>query len=226
MTSASQNEIATALKRNMWFRRQTPRLRAALSDAAIITTAEAGHWIYDVGDKAFGLYGVISGSVRILVQMADGDYALANIVGTGAIFGYAGRFAGKRRLVTAVARGEARLLFISETRLEAIARDEPDLWIQFGELAFDHLVAAMRANVINTHESPEARIAMHLRGFAGDEAERTELAISQEELAELTGLSRKTVNQVLATLVAKGAIKVGYRRIDLIDAGKLLVAPQ
>ena len=183
--------------------------------------ADAGRWLYDAGDDARGLYGVLSGSVRILVQMSEGDYALANIVGRGSIFGYAGRLVGKKRLVTAEVRERSTLIYVPEAGLEAIARKTPDIWVHFAELASDHLVAATRAMIANAREAPEARIWMHLRLLTGEETTPIEVNITQDELAELSGLSRKTVNLVLKSLQDKGVIEKGYRKIKLLNARAL-----
>lgn len=221
MTEPSKAEIARALERNSWFRRQKPELKQALVAKAQTVKAEAGRWLYDVGEEARGLYGVLNGSVRILVQMEDGDYALANIVGRGTIFGYAGRLVGRKRLVTAVVRDNATLIYVPEAALEAIAQAEPDLWVHFAELASDHLVAALRATVANARATPAARVAMHLRLLAGDDEAPVELGITQDELAELAGLSRKTVNLLLKALERRGVLETGYRRVRVLDVAGL-----
>lgn len=221
MAEPTKADIGRALERTPWFRRQTPELKQALIEQAQTVRADAGRWLYDVGDDARGLYGVLSGSVRILVQMSEGDYALANIVGRGSIFGYAGRLVGKKRLVTAEVRERSTLIYVPEAGLEAIARKTPDIWIHFAELASDHLVAATRAMIANARELPEARIAMHLRLIAGEEAVPFDVSITQDELAELSGLSRKTVNRALASLAERGAIETGYRRIRILKTERL-----
>ncbi len=210
-------EVSNALARNLWFRRQPQRLQEALSAAAIAVHAEGGRRLYDAGDDAYGLYGVITGTVNIHIQMQDGEYALANIVGPGAIFGYAGRLVGKRRLVTAVVRDEARLFYVSEARLETIAQAHSDLWLHFAELASEQLVAATRGMVTNALAKPRARVAMYLRGPMGETGVGHQVGMTQEELAELTGLSRKTVNQVLAELATRGAVETGYGKIKVVN---------
>ncbi|MDO8420538.1 MAG: Crp/Fnr family transcriptional regulator [Parvibaculum sp.] len=211
-------EVSNAFARNLWFRRQPHRLQEALSAAAISVHAEAGRRLYEAGDDAYGLYGVISGTVNIYVQMPDGEYALSNIVGPGTIFGYAGRLVGKRRLVSAVVRNEARLFYIAEARIETIARAQPDLWLHFAELASEQLVAATRGMVTNARGAPSDRVAMYLSGMSGDAPEGSApVRLTQEELAELTGLSRKTVNRVLKDLTEKGVIETGYGQIRMIN---------
>ncbi|HEY4344170.1 MAG TPA: Crp/Fnr family transcriptional regulator [Parvibaculum sp.] len=220
MTDPRKTDIAAALDRSLWFRRQKPQLKRALVGEAQTVRAEAGHWLYDAGEEARGLYGMLSGSVRILVRMGDGDYALANIVRRGTIFGYAARLVGKKRLVTAQVRERSTLIYVPESSLEAIARREPDLWLHFAELASEHLLAATQAMVANARSTPAARIAMHLTVLVGDAGMPADLAITQDELAELSGLSRKTVNQVLKAFERLGAVETGYRRLRVLDTSR------
>lgn len=221
MAEPRKADIEAALERSVWFRRQTPQLKRALVGAAQTVRADAGHWLYDAGEEARGLYGLLSGSVRILVRMGDGGYALANIVRRGTIFGYAARLVGKKRLVTAQVRERSTLIYVPEASLEAIARKDPDLWLHFAELASEHLLAATQAMVANARATPAARIAMHLQVLGGEDRLPVEIAITQEELAELAGLSRKTVNLVLKDFERRGAVETGYRRIRLLDARRL-----
>ena len=222
MADPTKTDIARALEGNNWFRRQTPDIKRALVEQAQAVRADKGRWLYDAGDDARGLYGVLSGSVRILIQMTDGDYALANIAGRGTIFGYAGRLVGKKRLVTAEVRERSTLIYVPETGLEAIARKTPDIWVHFAELASDQLVAATRAMIVNAREAPETRIWMHLRLLTNEEPLPLDIHISQDELAELSGLSRKTVNIVLKELQAKGLIETGYRKVTVLKTERML----
>jgi DNA-binding transcriptional regulator LsrR (DeoR family) len=40
--------------------------------------------------------------------------------------------------------------------------------------------------------------------------------VSQAELANMVGLSRQTLNALLADLQARGLVEVGYRRVRLL----------
>ena len=46
--------------------------------------------------------------------------------------------------------------------------------------------------------------------------------VTQADLAEMCGLSRPTVQQVLASLERRGLIKAGYRKIEIIDLARLI----
>ena len=210
-------EIDRILQRSPWFSRQSKALQSAFVAHGQTVRAEPESWIYDVGEEARGLYGVLTGSVRVLVQTEHVAPSLVAIVGPGAIFGYSGRFVGGRRLVTTIARERSTLFYLPESALEQIARQVPDLWFHLAELSSDQLVVALHTHVIAAHRPPVARVALHLAQWAGDETPPVSMKVRQDELAELAGLSRKTVNAILHDLADAGLIRPGYGRIDILD---------
>jgi len=74
-----------------------------------------------------------------------------------------------------------------------------------------------------TQPDSEVRVAQRLLTFMGlhQEARFRALAVAQGDLATMCGLSRQTLNRVLAGLVARGIIALGYRRIDILDPAAL-----
>ncbi len=212
----SRVEIFAILHPDPWFSRQAASLRTALVSEAQVIPVEAGHWIYDAGEDASGLYGVLTGSVSIYIGMEDETAALVNIVGPGHIFGYTGRFLSGRRVATAVAREPGMLFYLPERGLEAIARKLPDLWIRLAELSSFHVVSGFRLAVVNTRPAA-SRLASHLLQLAAQFAPSLSLPVTQDELAEITGLSRKTVNRVLASFEARGFLHTGYRTLEIAD---------
>lgn len=217
--SPEQSRIARTLSRNGWYARCPARLRDALVGYAQVSAVEAGRWIYDTGDEARGLYGVLSGSVTTHVIIGNGDSVPVSISGPGTIFGYAAQVLGGRRVTTAIARERSEIIFIPQQAIAAIVRNMPELWLHFADLATEQLVWATRAFAERTHLTPRAQIANRLHAFTfpwGDGGP-TLLPIRQEELAELTGFSRKTVNIALRELERLGLVETGYRSIGVLD---------
>ncbi len=218
-----QDRIAASLARNGWFRRRPAELRRRLIEHMQVSSVETGHWLYDTGDEAHGLYGVLSGSVTTYVWLDNGENVPVNISGPGSIFGYAAQVLGGRRVTTAVARERSEILFIPQQALAAIAREQPSLWLHFAELATEQLTAAVRINAERARLSPQARLASRPHAYAtvwGDGAMAV-LPLRQDELAELTGLSRKTVNGILRDFEKRGIVALGYREITVRDADGL-----
>jgi CRP/FNR family transcriptional regulator, cyclic AMP receptor protein len=66
------------------------------------------------------------------------------------------------------------------------------------------------------------RLALLARGDATLASEpRQRLPVSQEALAMMLGLTRQTLSKELGELARAGALKLGYRSIDIVDAGLL-----
>ncbi|MEN6543924.1 Crp/Fnr family transcriptional regulator [Parvibaculum sp.] len=223
---ASPHErVASVLNHNAWFSRRPAELRRQLIERAQVSTVEAGHWLYDKGDEARGLYGVLSGSVTTLVALDNGENVPVNISGPGTIFGYAAQILGGHRVATAIARERSEIIFVPQHALAAIAREQPSLWIHFAELATEQLIWAVKIIAERARLSPRARLAARLYGYAmnwGKIGGTVTLPIRQDELAELTGLSRKTINGILREFEEAGLVRLGYREIAILDEGGLL----
>ena len=213
---SAQERIAAAFARNPWFMRRPAELRQALVRRAQLSAVESGHWFYDTGDEAVGLYSVLTGSVTTHVVLDNGASAPINISGPGAIFGFAAQVLGGRRVTTTVTREPSEIIFVPQHALAAIAHDLPSLWLHFAELATEQLVFATRVIAERTLLSPRAQLAARLHVYSlgwGDGRGPVTLPILQEELAELMGLSRKTVNRILRAFEAEDLVETGYRSI-------------
>lgn len=227
MPSAPTNpsdRIAKVFQRHPWFSRRPAELKRRLVAHAQVSTVEAGHWLYDAGDEAHGLYGVLSGSVTTYVALDNGDNVPINISGPSSIFGYAAQVLGGHRVTTAVTHERSEIIFIPQHALAAIARDLPSLWLHFAELATEQLTWAVKNIAELSRLSPKARLASRLNAYAGvweTEGGTATLPIRQDELAEMTGLSRKTVNLILRDFERRGLVALGYREIGIRDANGL-----
>jgi len=205
---------AEILLKNPWFARQKPALREALLARARIARADAGQWIYGTGDALNGLYGVLEGTVHLLMTLPDGETRLLDVVPSGQFFGQPARFGGGPRLVTAIAGEPARLLYVSDQALAEIARGQPDVWRNFAGLLYGQLAGALLLAGILMHMPPSRRVAARLALLAQSS---DDVRVTQDQLAEMTGLSRKTVNGHLRTLEMRGVISRNYRAIQIHD---------
>lgn len=187
---------------------------------AQVSTVEAGRWLYDKGDAAHGLYGVLSGSVTTYTRLDKDENVPINISAPGSIFGYAAQVLGGYRVTTTVAREKSEIIFVPQHALVKIAHDQPSLWLHFAELATEQLVWAIRDIAERARLAPRARLASRLALFAA--AWRVKdgtvtLPMRQDELAEVIGMSRKTANRILREFEAMGLVALGYREIVICD---------
>lgn len=206
------------LLRNPWLARQTPALREALLAHGRIVRVDAGQWIYGTGDSLNGLYGVLEGAVHLLLTLPDGEARLLDIVQSGNFFGQPARFGGGPRLVTATAGADSRLLYIPDAALAEIGRSQPDVWRNFATLLYAQLAGALQLAGVLLHLPPHKRVAARLALLA---SVTNEVTVTQAQLAEMVGLSRKTVNVHLDGLERDGTLTRQYGKIVIRDRARL-----
>lgn len=102
--------------------------------------------------------------------------------------------------------------------MREIAATEPDVWRNFTELLYGQLAGALL--LASLLQSPPAkRVAMRLLLLAAQSTKR--LPVTQSQLGEMTGLSRKTVNAHLKALEKAGAISLSYGHIAVRNGARL-----
>lgn len=150
-----------------------------------------------------------------------GEYHLhfvrVRVVGAGAI-GIKRVAADGRHDFRVKQRGGRRLLLKAPVRMPAGA-EIAGLLVRLAA----QLVRAVRGYAELVRLSPRAQIASRLHGYSFPWGGGGAAAVPnrQEELAELTGLSRKTVNLVLRDFETQWHVERGYRRIGVLDAAGL-----
>lgn len=203
--------ILFVLGRNRWFGGLPDRLQRRIVGAGTVVTLEPGQWVHSQGDPEAGLEAVIEGALRLEVALdADRD-VLIGFARRGSIIGQTRRAGGGPRILTTRANYAARVLVIGEPALERIAADEPDLWRAVSGLVYEQLTTVTRIAAQTLALPPRQRVAARI----GQLAENGRLRIRQEDLAEMTGLSRKSVNGHLAALEAAGLIRRRYAEIAI-----------
>src|SRR5262249_36222089 len=134
------------------------------------------------------------------------------LIGPGAAVGQSGRFGGGRRLVTAVAAIPSEVLIVSDTALNRVAEQSPEIWRAVAKLLYVQFRHVLRFGADMLTLPPTQRVAARLSDIAEVTAGLDALPLSQEALGEMTGLTRKTVNAVLRRLKADGVLMCDYRR--------------
>ncbi|WP_085808178.1 Crp/Fnr family transcriptional regulator [Sphingomonas sp. TZW2008] len=211
------DDLMPLLARSGWFVRQPAALQRRLAAAGRVVSLAAGQWVYSQGDEGTGLCALLSGALRLEVALDAERDVLIGLATPPAILGQTRRRGGGPRIVTTRANVPSRVLLIADDALEMVAVAEPGVWRAVNELVYAQLEEMTRVAARLLIQGPAARVAWRLLQIAdGPEAK-----IGQADLAELTGLSRKTVNAHLAAFEAAGAITRGYRGVRIVDASAL-----
>lgn len=228
-------DAAVALHASPWFAQLPAALRQALLEDGVWRKLGAGETLFARGDAFDGLYCVAKGTMQVDAAGESGKAALLGLLEAGAWFGEICLFDGLPRTHDARAVHAALLWHIPRASLERRLAQHPAWWREFGLL-----LAAKTRMVFDYVEEmqllpPAARIARRLaaiaRGYGNPPhtADATPappaaiqtVKIPQEQLAQMLGLSRQTVNQALRELESRGLLRLRYGSVELLDLAAL-----
>jgi CRP/FNR family transcriptional regulator, cyclic AMP receptor protein len=212
--------------------KQIPRLQAdQLLGSLKEYTFPKGSAIFRQGDTDQRMYLLESGRVKLVRQSVDHRIQLLSIHGRGEILGEIPVFdpTGGPRTASAV-------VMVNDSHVAALERDDLFAWLnQYPKVAIDMLqVLAGRLRANNERISDlvfmdvPARLAKTLIDLASRFGEPFEKGLmvpcdlTQEELAQLVGASRETVNKALMDFSNRKWISRKGRTIIIYHPGALI----
>jgi CRP-like cAMP-binding protein len=204
-----------------WFAERPEPVRALLGRIARVRRFGAGEPLYLHGDTANGIFGLADGALDVTIPRADGMDLSIHRADAGFWIGDLAFFVGQTRLVSVVAAIPSIVVHFSQTDLRQLVEAAPELIPEFYALTYENMATALRLLANLAISSSELRVAVRLLMYE-DAPMRTGLAMSQNKLAELVGLSVPTLQRVLRRMQDEKLIKVGYGRIQILDRSALL----
>jgi CRP/FNR family transcriptional regulator, cyclic AMP receptor protein len=209
-----------------WFRTLPGGLQQKLLRAGGVRTLKAGQHLYSQGDPPGGVYGVVDGAIQLRSLGPSGKESLLMFLEPPSWSGEVGLFDGLPRAHDAIADAPSTVVHVTQESLEALVRDEPAYWFEFGRLMAQQLRVALLGLEENAFLPVSIRLArrlLHILQNYGDRhgPSHRVIAVSQEQLAMMLCISRQTTNQLLKNLEAQGAIQLRYGEIEILDLQKL-----
>ncbi len=133
-------------------------------------------------------------------------------------------------MVGALAATAVQMLVLPRREFERLVDAEPRWFRPFAQLALTRYGLMVRQLSDTRVLPPEERLRTRLADLV--ELRRMEragvgpvvLRISQEELARIVGVSRQTLNALLADLRSEGLVEVGFRAVRIPDPARLYAA--
>lgn len=186
---------------------------------------DRGASIFAKGDPGNSLFFVISGTVKIGVSSADGRGAIFNLINPGEIFGEIAVLDGLARTADAIANSDCEL-FVMDRRDFMILLDSQPLLAK-------KMIALLcvRLRWVSDHVEqvifPDlpgklAKALLRLIDKPGGSSAR-EIAVTQQEVAEMVGMSRESVNKQLHEWSALKLVRVQRGVIAILDLNALKV---
>jgi CRP/FNR family cyclic AMP-dependent transcriptional regulator len=202
---------------------------AAVSLRASMDTVKIakGSILFKEGDDGEHLYVIIDGKLKLGTSSGDGRENLLSILGPGDMFGELSLFDPGPRTSTATAVTDAKLLSLSHEKVIPWLKQNPEVSLQLltrlsqrlrrtneavGDLVFSDVPGRVAKALIDLGDrfgktTPEGLLVNH--------------DLTQEELAQLVGASRETVNKALADFAGRGWLKLDGRSVLITDVERL-----
>ncbi len=186
-----------------------------------------GRSVFHEGEPGDRLYVIGRGSVKLGRRSPDGRENLLSVLGPGEMFGELSLFDPGPRTATATAVNDAVLF--------ELTHDELISWLELHPPVAKHLLEALAHRLRRTNEAlgdlvfadVPGRVAKALLDLStrfGEQVEdglRVAHGLTQEELAQLVGASRETVNKALADFTGRGWLRREGRAVVLLDVDRL-----
>lgn len=181
------------------------------------------------GEVADSFHIVLDGRAAVRVTTPSGENAIVNILGPDSHFGEVSLLGrgDPRRTASIVALEPVRTLSIPATVFRDLRERNPRLE-QLVSAILARRVDELSAQVVEAmYDSLERRVVRRVNGLAGsyaasaDTSVEVTIPLTQDELGQLVGGARPSVNQVLRRLVDDDLIEVRRGRIIVRDRARL-----
>jgi CRP-like cAMP-binding protein len=187
-----------------------------------------GQSLFKEGDDGDHLFIVSNGKVKLGTKSPDGRENLLMILGPGDMFGDLSLFDSGPRTATATAVTDTKLLSLGQDKVIPWVKEHPEVSL--------HLLARLASRLRRTNEvvgdlvfsDVPGRVAKALIDLGvkfGDKREEGLFVnhdLTQEELAQLVGASRETVNKALADFAQRGWLRLEARAVMILDYERML----
>lgn len=186
---------------------------------------QRGDSLFLKGSAPDALFGVVSGSLRVSVVAAGGREAVIAVLEPGHWFGEVSLFVGRERVYDTCAVDAAEVAVVYAEDFHRLVHTQPAVHMAFTRLVCMRLRQALAWIDDAILQPLPVRLAHRLLtldarpGAAPDGA--AVLAVSQEDLAFMLGVSRQSVNRQLKLWEDEGVLRVGYREVELMDRTRL-----
>ncbi|WP_433499221.1 Crp/Fnr family transcriptional regulator [Sphaerimonospora sp. CA-214678] len=200
---------------------------AALRTSITVVELSKGRTLFNENETGDRLYVVLEGKIKLSRAAPDGRENLLSVLGPGEMFGELSLFDPRPRTASAIA--------LTDVRLAGLGHDDLRPWLTGRPEVALHLLRALAQRLRRTNDvladlvftDVPGRVAKQLLDLADRFGQKTEDGIrvhhdlTQEELAQLVGASRETVNKALADFAQRGWLRIEAKAVVIMDRERL-----
>jgi len=215
------------LRVNPLFAALDPDGAAALRSSLVEIGITKGQALFREGEPGDQMYVILDGKVKLGQTSPDGRESLLAILGPGEMFGELSLFDPGLRASTATALTDAVVLGLSNEQLMPWLAGRPEVAAALLQALARRLRRTNEAMADLVFSDVPGRVAKALMelgekfGTVTTEGLLVTHDMTQEELAQLVGASRETVNKALADFTQRGWIRLESRQVVILDVERL-----
>ncbi len=190
------------------------------------STLKRGTTIFSKGDPGNSLIAVISGTIKISVSSAEGRSAILNLIGPGEITGEVSVLDGQPRSADIIANTNCEIFTIDRREFVPFVRSQPALAMKFIELlcarlrwTSDQVEQVILQNLPARLASALLRLTEKHKAAQGGRS----IAITQQEISEMVGMTRESINKQLRAWAARNWVRLEHGAIVVLNAEPLRV---
>ena len=198
-------------------------LRSSLKERSI----SKGETLFLDGEPGDTMFLVIEGKLKLGQTSKDGRESLLAVLGPGEMCGELSLFDPGPRTSTATALTDAIVLSLGQEQLKPWLSGRPELAAALLQALARRLRRTNEAMADLVFSDVPGRVAKALMDLGEKFGEVTAEGLlvshdmTQEELAQLVGASRETVNKALADFSQRGWIRLESRQVLILDVERL-----
>jgi CRP/FNR family cyclic AMP-dependent transcriptional regulator len=200
-----------------------PEELSRLAASATLVHHRPNATIFQKGDPGAGMMAVVSGRVKICTYSPDGKELMLNIIDRGGLFGEIALLDGQPRSADAVALEETELLVLDRNRLTPFLTANPEIATRLIAVLCQRLrqtSEALEDALLRDAPSRVARGLLRLAKAFGKQDRgglRLDIKLSQQQIGNLIGISRESINKSIVDWSRAGYLAVSNGFITITD---------
>ena len=198
-----------------------------LRQSMVALKLSKGQVLFKEGQDGDRLYVVVHGKIKLGTTSTDGRENLLSILGPGEMFGELSLFDPEPRTSTATAVTDARLVSLAHEAVIGLVTTNPQTSLELLRRLAQRLRKSNEILADLVFADVPGRVAKAIMdlgerfGVMKEDGLHVNHDLTQEELAQLVGASRETVNKALADFAARGWVKLEPRAVLVTDVERV-----
>jgi len=199
----------------------------ALRASMVALKLNKGQILFKEGQEGDRLYVVVHGKIKLGTTSADGRENLLSILGPGEMFGELSLFDPEPRTSTATAVTDVRLVSLAHDAVIGLVTSSPQTSLELLRRLAQRLRKSNEVLADLVFADVPGRVAKAIMdlgerfGVQKEDGLHVNHDLTQEELAQLVGASRETVNKALADFASRGWVKLEPRAVLVTDVERV-----